>query len=99
MRRSASRRSRTLLLKARPPAMTSPPDRRGIACPAGRDESGEPSPRPPGRQGARGTDRRPGLLGLLRGYEADRSGEPVHDEVLPRGVDATVQEARERREE
>src|SRR5438034_5128321 len=27
MRRSASRRSRTLLLKARPPAMGSPPDR------------------------------------------------------------------------
>src|SRR6266849_1378071 len=98
MRRSASRRSRTLLLKARPPTMKSPPDR-------------DSSPRRPAhrvldpslgyawRQGARGADRRVGLVLVLRGHELEATGEAVDHEVVARGVEAAVHQRGEHEEE
>src|SRR5262245_49840039 len=91
MRRSASRRSRTLLLNARPPAMESPPD---ADCPPRRPahRAIEPSPGPPCRQGTRG-DLLPLLVALvLRGHEAELAREPVHDEVVAGGVDSAPRE-------
>src|SRR5215468_1616955 len=86
MRRSASRRSRTLLLKARPPAMESPPN---ADCPPRRPahRAIEPSPGPPCRQGTR-SDLLPLLVALvLRRHEAELAREPVHDEVVAGSVD------------
>src|SRR5262249_40541592 len=87
MRRSASRRSRTLLLKARPPAMTSPPAMK----------TAEPSRGCGGRQGAacRVADSRVVLLLLVARHEGEPAREAVHDEVVSRGVDAAVHERRE----
>src|SRR5262249_38080580 len=93
MRRSASRRSRTLLLNARPPAMESPPD---ADCPPPRParQAIEPSRRPPRRQGTR-RDRLTILVTLVLGRdEAELPREPVHDEVVAGGPDAAVRDRR-----
>src|SRR5262249_13746764 len=86
MGRSASRRSRTLLLKARPPAMTSPPAMK----------TAEPSRGCGGRQGAacRVADSRVVVLLLVARHEGEPAREAVHDEVVSRGVDAAVHERR-----
>src|SRR5262245_5095305 len=97
MRRSASRRSRTLLLKARPPAMRSPPE---PDCPPGcpSHRAVEPSVRFPCRQGTR--DNRRVFLGVfVRGNELEMTRESVHDEVVTRAVYPAARERGEGDEE
>src|SRR5262249_4626869 len=75
------------LLRARPPAMTSPPAMK----------TAEPSRGCGGRQGAacRVADSRVVLLLLVARHEGEPAREAVHDEVVSRGVDAAVHERRE----
>src|SRR2546425_13257667 len=92
MRRSASRRSRTLLLKARPPAMESPPDPDCSPPRAATHQAIDPSLRPVLRQGTRRVDGRL-IVGLLvRRHEAELARETVLHEVVPRRVEDAVRE-------
>src|SRR5262245_43285493 len=98
MRRSASRRSRTLLLKARPPAMGSPPE---PDCPPRRAprQAIDPSLGSARGQGADRADWGVGLVLVLGGHELEATGEAVHHEVVARRIEAAVHERGEHEEE
>src|SRR5215472_2376065 len=91
MRRSASRRSRTLLLKARPPAMTSPPAMK----------TAEPSRGYRGRQGTACcmADAALVVLLLVARHEGEPAREAVHDEVMAGGIDAAMHERCQQQEQ
>src|SRR5262245_5015056 len=92
MRRSASRRSRTLLLKARPPAMTSPPAMKRA----------EPIRGYLGGQGAAERIGRPFLVIVflvLARHELEPAREAIHHEVVPRRVQAAVHQRGEHEED
>src|SRR5262249_59933740 len=91
MGRSASRGSGTLLLRPRPPAMTSPPAMK----------TAEPSRGYSGRQGTAGRVAHPGLVVplLVARHERKPASESVYDEVAPRDIDAAVHQCRQQDEQ
>src|ERR1051325_7404008 len=103
MRRSASRRSRTLLLNARPPAMGSPPGR-DFAPRVLRSRSIDPNARSAGGQGTvmvRDARRERDVFVPLvsGGDELELTGEPIDDEVMTSGVEPAVYQGRQQQEQ